>query len=85
MPRRIAPADVALVHDGERWTLSFGRYQLQVRACNCDRPICMCKRGRARWDRRTNHEYTNCHAGHPEHMALLYRRAIGTVRKGRAR
>jgi hypothetical protein len=75
------PQDVKLIHAEGTWTLSFGRYRAVVKACECDLPTCTCKRGRARWNSRTNHEYTYCHSGHAEHVAILLRRAVrGTKR-----
>lgn len=75
------PQDVALEHDGRRWTLTFGRYRMVVRACACDLPPCTCRRGPSRtWDRPGSHERNACHAGHPEHIAVLFRRAVRTVR-----
>lgn len=75
------PQDVALVHDGATWTLTFGRYRAVVRACACDLPVCTCRRTRARWDRRANHQHTHCHSGHAEHVAVLFRRAVRGVKR----
>lgn len=74
------PQDVSLIHTGDTWVLSFGRYRATVPVCRCDLTPCTCKRGRARWDRRTNHERTHCHQGHEEHVAVLFRRAVRGVK-----
>jgi hypothetical protein len=81
MRRQRYPSDVSLVHDGRRWMLTFGAYRLVVRACSCDLPPCTCKRAPAQtWARPESHERRHCHAGHPEHVAILFRRAVRTVR-----
>jgi len=81
MPKTEIPQDVSLTHNGETWTLSFGRYRAVIKACGCDLPPCTCKRRPARsWSRPGSHERTHCHSGHAEHLAVLFRRAVRGVK-----
>lgn len=75
------PQDVSLIHADGWWTLTFGRYRLQVRACECDLIVCTCRRrsASAPWGR--THHNTRCHAGHAEHMAVTFRRAVRGVKR----
>lgn len=74
------PGDVSLIHDGETWKLSFGRYRAVVKACACDLPACTCKRRPALDQWRGTHHRTHCHAGHAQHLAVLFRRAVRGVK-----
>lgn len=68
---------VSLVHADGWWTLKFGRYGLYIQACTCDLPPCTCKRRPAMtWYRSDSHERTHCHRGHPEHIAVILRKAL---------
>jgi hypothetical protein len=81
MTRKRYPSDVQLAYDGRRWVLTFGAYRIEIRACHCSLPPCLCRRPPARrWARPDSHARNNCHLGHAEHVAVLFRKAVGTVR-----
>lgn len=82
MSVKTMPADTMLVHADGKWTLTFGRYQMVVKACACDLIPCTCRRKLVRsWARAGSHEQTHCHRGHAEHMAVLFRRAVRGTRR----
>ena len=72
---------IELRHDGKVWHLAYGRYRGHFPACACDRPLCTCKRRLARNRRSNSHEFTHCHAGHAEHMAVLFRRIVRGLKR----
>jgi hypothetical protein len=73
---RKRPADLQLIEADGWWTLSFGRYSYSTRSCTCERVACTCKRhSTIRW-RSTDHHERFCHAGHPEHLAVILRNAL---------